>query len=154
MIRKILVSATITVSLLGTLTLANHAIAAPLTRDQVTAELAQARTDGALHRTGEATDAYSFANVASTLSEAQVKDDMAAANKARSVLVGPERHRTYNPFGLQIKESSTLDRAAVKELARAAVANGTLPRTDYDDDELVARRAAARMAATFDPIGH
>ena len=60
---------------------------------------------------------------------------------------GSARSRTYNPFGTELLQVSTVTRAQVKAETLEAVANGTLPRSDYDYDQaLVARRASEHVA--------
>lgn len=153
MTSKFLFIASVTVSLLGTLTLADHASAAPRTREQVAAEAAKAAKDGTLQRTDYDADARYFATSPTTATRAQLDEARAAAAKARASLLAPDRNGSYNPFGTQILNHSELTRAAVKDEARAAVANGTLPRTDYDaeDEELVARRIAQRLKTLGSP---
>ena len=59
-------------------------------------------------------------------------------------LVGPLRNRTYNPGGMETLRVSTLARTQVKADVVAAIREGTLRRTDYDDEgATVARRARA-----------
>ena len=63
-------------------------------------------------------------------------------------LIGPLRNRTYNPGGMETLRVSTLPRAQVKAEVLAAVRDGTLRRTDYDDEVVYAvRRAPARTPA-------
>ena len=63
-------------------------------------------------------------------------------------LIGPLRSRNYNPGGMETLRVSTLPRAQVKAEVVAAVRDGTLRRTDYDDEGVrVARRAPARTPA-------
>ena len=148
--RKFLFAATIAVALLSTVAMADEAPAAaaatPLTRAQVSAELARATANGSLQRTDYDADARTFAQP-STVSQAQVSADMVAATQSRKDLMGPDRNGSYNPFGAQVNARSTLARAAVKVDVRKAAANGTLQATDYDDAALVARRVAAHAAS-------
>lgn len=141
---KFLYAATIAVSLISTLALADEA---PATRAQVNAELRQAIVDGTLQRSDYGVDAYRANQGVSTKTRAQVATELAQASAARKTLVGPEANRTFNPYGTQIHETSTLARAAVKQEVLEAAANGTLQRTDYDDAALVARRANAQAAS-------
>ena len=147
---KFLFVATVAVSLLSTLAMADEArtaAGAPLTRAQVSAEAAQAAANGTLQRTDYDADKRTFATAAATLSNAEVSADMAAAKASRKGLLGPDRNNSYNPFGTQINARSTLARAAVKVDVRNAAALGTLPATDYDDAALVARRVSAHAAS-------
>ena len=147
---KFLFVATVAVSLLSTLAMANEAgtavtVAAPLTRAQVSAEAAKAAADGSLQRTDY--DADKTIASTSTLSQAQVIADMAATKQSRKDLMGPDRNNLYNAYGAQVNARSTVARAAVKVEVRKAAADGTLPATDYDDAALVARRVAAHAAS-------
>ena len=149
---KFLFVATVAVSLLSTLAMANEAgtaatVAAPLTRAQVSAEAARAAADGSLQRTDYDADKTIASTSTSTLSQAQVIADMAAAKQSRKDLMGPDRNNTYNAYGAQVNARSTVARAAVKVEVRKAAATGTLPATDYDDAALVARRVAAHAAS-------
>ena len=140
---RLLYAATIAVSLISTLAMAEQA---PLTRAQVIADLQQARADGTLKRTDY--DAYRQDRAAvSTMTRAQVGIELADAQAERKTLIGPDADRNYNPAGTRIREVSTLARATVKEEVREAAANGTLQRTDYDDTALLARRAQAHVIA-------
>ena len=142
---KFLYAATIAVSLVSTLAMADEA---PATRAQVKAELRQSIVDGTLQRSDYSADSYRAVGNASTATRAQVGVEMAQAKAARARLVGPDANRTYNPYGTSILETSTLARSEVKDDVRTAIANGTLQRTDYDyDSALVARRANAQAAS-------
>ena len=146
---KFLYAATIAVSLISTLAMADEA---PLTRAQVNADVQKAIATGALQRSDY--DSGSFrtepAAVASTQSRAQIGVELAQAKAARATLIGPDANRTYNQFGTQIQARSTLARSDVKSEVLAAAANGTLQRTDYDDAASLARKANQHAAsATF-----
>ncbi|HEY8707775.1 MAG TPA: DUF4148 domain-containing protein [Burkholderiaceae bacterium] len=143
---KLLFAATVAVSLLSTLALADQANAATLTRAEVQAELAQAIANGALQRTDYDHEDRAPAAV-STTSRAQVAAQLAAAQASRKNLIGPDANRTYNPYGTAILQTSDLTRAQVKAEVLQAAADGTLQRTDYDDAALVARRAHAQAAS-------
>jgi hypothetical protein len=146
---KFLYAATIAVSLVSTLAMADEA---PLTRAQVNADVQQAIASGTLQRSDY--DRGSFrtepAAVASTQSRAQVGIELSQARAARATLIGSDANRTYNPYGTQIHARSTLARSEVKSEVLAAAANGTLQRTDYDDAASLARKANQHAAsATF-----
>jgi hypothetical protein len=144
---KFLYAATVAVSLISTLAMADEA---PATRAQVRAELRQAVVDGTLQRSDYSADSYRSVGSTSTATRAQVGVELAQAKAARARLVGPDANRTYNPYGTQVFEASTLARSDVKDEVRTAIANGTLQRTDYDDDSaLVARRANAQAASAL-----
>ncbi|MEP7295305.1 MAG: DUF4148 domain-containing protein [Burkholderiales bacterium] len=142
---KLLFAATVAISVISMSTVA-MADEAPVTRAQVHAELAQAIATHTLQRTD-----YDTTNVAtvgaSDRTRADVVADLGASKAARKALVGPNVNRTYNPFGTEILARSTLARAEVKAEVRQAAAAGTLQRTDYDDEALVARRARQHSAA-------
>ena len=146
---KLLYAATVAVSLISSLALADAPFAAtPMTRAQVGAELSTAITNGSLHRT-DYDDQPRVAAVASGKTRAQVVVEMAEAKTSRKALIGPYANRTYNPDGLGMFRRSTLTRAEVNAEVLEAAANGTLQRTDYDDDAVpVARRANAHVASS------
>ena len=142
---KLLFAATVAISVLSsTVALADEA--APVTREQVKAELAQAAANGTLQRTDYDADRTPVA--VSTRSRADVAIELAAAKTARKALRGPDANRTYNPYGTEVLAArSTLTRAEVKEDVLEAAAAGTLQRTDYDDVAVAARRANQHTAA-------
>ena len=145
---KLLFAATVAVSALATLA-STVAMAdennAPLTRAQVSAQLDQARASGTLQKTDYDFVAFDRGQV-STRTRADVVAALAA--KPSPLLVGGSaRSRLYNPFGTELLQASNLTRAQVKAETLEAVANGTLPRSDYDYDQaLVARRASEHVA--------
>jgi hypothetical protein len=140
---KLLFAATVAVSLLSTVAVAD---AAPLTRAQVTADLNQAIASHTLQRTDYDTDRHDVV-ATSDRTRADVVADLAAAKAARKVLVGPYANRTFNSDGTAIFAQSTLTRAEVKAEVLQAAAAGTLQRTDYDDASVVARRVQQHAAA-------
>ena len=145
---KLLFAATVAVSALATFastTVLADEVNAPLTRAQVVAQFEQARAAGTLQKTD-----YDI-NVASPAQGAALnRADVVAALAARpSPLLanGSARSRNYNPFGVELLQSSTVTRAAVKAETLEAAANGTLQRTDYEyDQSVVARRAVDKSA--------
>jgi uncharacterized membrane-anchored protein len=145
---KLLFAATLAVSALATFastTVLADEINAPLTRAQVTAQLEQARANGTLQTTD-----YDFGVAGRSqnpsLSRSEVLATLAA--KPSALLANSSaRNRSYNPFGTELLQTSVVSRAAVKTETREAVANGTLPRTDYEyDQSQVARRAVDKNA--------
>lgn len=142
---KFLYVATVAVSLLGS-TVAAIADEAPLSRAEVSAELAQAVANGTLQRTDYDADARGAAAV-STKTRAEVAVELADAKAARKGLIGSDANRTYNPFGTELYRRSTLTRAEVRAEVLQAAANGTLQRSDYDDAALAARRANTHTAS-------
>ena len=146
---KLLYAATVAVSLLGTLAMADNAAAgaAPLTRAQVNADLATAVADGTLQRTDYDADARAAAAL-STTTRAQVVAELADARTGRKSLIGAAANRTYNPFGAEFYRPSVVTRAQVNADVLEAAAGGTLQRSDYDDAALVARRANAHAASS------
>lgn len=145
---KLLFAATVAVSALATFastTVLADEINAPLNRAQVTAQLEQARANGTLQKTD-----YDFGVAGRSqnpsLSRSEVLATLAA--KPSPLLANSSaRNRSYNPFGTELIQASTVTRAAVKTETREAVANGTLPRTDYEyDQSQVARRAVDKNA--------
>ena len=140
---KLLYTATVALSLLSTLALADEA---PLTRTEINAEVRQAMANGTLRRT-DYDDVARRPVAVSTQTRAEVGIEMAEAKAARKALIGPLKDRSYNPFGTEVLKTSTLARAQVKAEVVQAAAEGTLQRTDYDDAALVARRANAHAAS-------
>lgn len=140
---KLLYAATIAVSLISTVAMADEA---PLTRAQVTADLNQAIATRTLQRTDYDTTPNVVANTVSNLTRADVAADLAANQAARKVLLGSDANRNYNVYGTAIFDRSTLSRAEVKNEVLAAAAAGTLQRTDYDDAASIARRANQHAA--------
>ena len=156
---KLLFLATVAVSLASTLAMADEA---PLTRAQVVGELNQAAASGTLQRTD-----YDFDKApatVSTKSREQVVAELAAAKRPNPLLVSlSDRSRTYNQFGTELLRPPTLARAEVKAEVVQALRDGTLPRTDYEDDRaLVARRIqnhagrpiVAQQRSTATPAGY
>lgn len=143
---KLLYFATLALSLVSTLALAQEA--APLTRAQVQAETQQAIANGTIRRTDYDVDFYRPQSTGSTISRSQVGIELAQDSQARKALVGPQADRKYNPYGTEILDTSTLARSTVQNEVLAAAANGTLQRTDYDDPALQARRASEHVAGT------
>lgn len=145
---KLLFAATVAVSALATFastTVLADEINAPLTRAQVTAQLEQARANGTLQTTD-----YDFGVAGRSQNPSLSRSDVLAtlAAKPSALLANSSaRNRSYNPFGTELLQASTVTRAAVKTETLEAVANGTLPRTDYEyDQSQVARRAVDKNA--------
>ena len=141
---KFLYAATIAVSLISTVAMADPA---PLTRAQVTADVQQARAAGTLQRTDYDSGSYRSEAITSNVTRAQVGAELAQAKAARSGLLGPLADSRYNPYGAQVLQTSTLARSEVKSEVLAAAANGTLQRTDYDDAASMARQSQQHRAA-------
>ena len=141
---KFLYAATVAVSLISSLAFADEA---PVTRAQVNAETQQAIANGTLRRTDYDVGSYRPQAVTSTVTRQQVAIELAQAKQARKALVGPDANRTYNPFGTQIFETSTLARSEVKNEVLQAAQAGTLQRTDYDDVASLTRKANQHAAA-------
>ena len=141
---KFLYVATIAVSLLSTLAMADEGA---VSRTQVKAELSKAIANGMLQRTDHDADRRD-AVAGSTQTRDQVLADMAESKADRKRLKSPDANRTFNPSGTEIYRPSVVTRAEVKADVLQAAANGTLQRTDYDDAALIARRAKAHTAST------
>lgn len=142
---KFLYAATVAVSLISTLAMADEA---PLTRAQVNAEVQQARANGTLQRTDYDNGSYRPEVITSNTTRAQVGAELAQAKAARSSLVGPLADSRYNPYGAQVLQTSTLARSEVKNEVLAAAANGTLQRTDYDDVASMTRKSKQHIASS------
>lgn len=141
---KFLYAATVAVSLISSLAYADEA---PVSREQVNAELRQAVANGTLQRTDYDTGSYRPQAVTSNVTRQQVAVELAQARQARKVLVGSDANRTYNPYGTQILETSTLARSDVKTEVLQAARAGTLQRTDYDDVAALTRQANQHAAS-------
>ena len=139
---KILYAATIALAVASSLAAAEEV--QPLTRAEVNKDWAQAAADGTLRKNDYDFD-VADAKGGSTKSRAEVVAELKVPR--HPALVGPLANRTYNPGGLEALRVSTLPRAEVKADVLAAVRNGTLRRTDYDDEvQHAVRRAPARSA--------
>ena len=139
---KFLYAATTAIALASSLAFAGEN-EQPLTRAEVNKAWSQAAADGTLRKNDYDYDVNDFKG-ASTKTRAEVVAELRAPRDP--LLVGPLRNRTYNPGGTETLRVSTLPRADVKAEVLAAIREGTLRHTDYDD-EIVARRAAARAPA-------
>ena len=140
---KLLYVATVALALASSLAVAQEA--QPLTRAEVNKAWAQARADGTLRKNDYDYDANDFKAPSS-----RSRDEVIAEMKVPRdpALIGPLRNRTYNPGGMETLRVSSLPRAQVQADVLAAVRDGTLRRTDYDDEIVrVARRAPARTPA-------
>ena len=142
---KLLYAATIAVSLISSIAMADEA---PVTRAQVNADLQQAIANGTLKRTDYDVGSYRPQTARSNVTREQVAIELAQAKTARKALIGPDANRTYNQFGTQILETSTLARSEVKNEVLQAAANGTLQRTDYDDAASIARKSNQHAASS------
>jgi len=137
---KFLYAATVALALASSLAAAQEV--QPLTRAEVNKAWAQAKADGTLRKNDYDYDANDF-RAPSTVSRAQVIAELQLPRDP--ALIGPLRNRTYNPGGMENLRVSTLPREQVKAEVIAARREGTLRRTDYDDEIVqVARRAPAR----------
>jgi Domain of unknown function (DUF4148) len=112
---KLLFAATVAVSALATFastTVLADELNAPLTRAQVTAQFEQARANGTLQTTD-----YDFGVASRSQSPALSRSEVLAtlAAKPSALLANSSaRNRSYNPFGTELLQASTVTRAAVK----------------------------------------
>ncbi len=140
---KLLYAATVALALASSLAVAQET--KPLTRAEVNKAWAQARADATLRKNDYDYDANDF-KAPSTRSRADVVAEMKVPRDP--ALIGPLRSRSYNPGGMETLRVSTLPREQVRADVIAAIRDGTLRRTDYDDQMVrVARRAPARTPA-------
>ena len=140
---KLLYAATIALALASSLAVAQEA--QPLTRAEVNKAWAQAKADGTLRKNDYDYDAQDF-KATSTRNRADVVAELKAPRDP--ALIGPLRNRSYNPGGMETLRASTLPREQVNADVLAAVRDGTLRRTDYDDEVVqTARRVPARTPA-------
>ena len=121
----------------------------PLTRAEVNKAWSQAAVDGTLRKNDYDYDAQDFKG-STTKTRAEVLAEMRAPRDP--ALIGPLRNRSYNPGGMETLRVSTLPRADVKAGVIAAIREGTLRRTDYDDEIVVARAARHAPARTPVPV--
>lgn len=122
---KFLYAATIAVSLVSTLALADEA---PLTRAQVKAEATKAALEGTLPRPDDPAFVYAQATP-STLTREQVVADLRRSPAVGIALIAPEE-AGYQDLHPQSQGSSTLTRSEVQSEVRQAVKDGTLRRPD------------------------
>jgi hypothetical protein len=140
---KLLYAATVALALASSLAVAQES--QPLTRAEVNQAWAQARADGTLRKNDYDYDANDF-KAPSTRSRDDVVAELKVPRDPR--LLGPLRNRNYNPGGMEALRVSTLPREQVKADVLAAVRDGTLRHSDYDDEIVrVSRRAPARTPA-------
>ena len=126
---KLLFTATLTLALASTLALAGEP--GTLTRAEVVADYQNAAAAGMLRKNDYDFDKYDVVG-APERSRAEVVAEMATA-RAANTIIGPLRNRSYNPFGGETLRVSTVDRASVRADVLAAIHDGTLRRSDYDD---------------------
>lgn len=119
--------------------------AQPLSREQVRADYQQAVATKALPNHEYDFGAREFKGT-STKTRAETVADMNAARKANT-LVGPLRNRTYNPGGTETQRPPIMARSEVKADVAAAMRDGSLRRSDYDDVPVTISRRAARERA-------
>ena len=118
---------------------------APLTRAQVKAEVQRAIADGTLPRT-EYGLTYGVRDgfAPSTATRAQVVADLQAAQRTDGYRTVRASDYNIYPADLNASRASTLTRAEVKAEVAQAIADGTLPVSDYaDDNQFAARHARA-----------
>ena len=143
---KYLYAATLAVSLISTLAMAEQA---PVTRAQVNAELSKAITNGTLQRTDYDTGAP--VATTSTLTREQVSVAYLNAKAAKKSLNESDASSSYNAFGAALRTPSPVTRAAVKSDVLQAAAIGTLQRNDYDFDDSTPAVGRAKAKATVSP---
>jgi Domain of unknown function (DUF4148) len=144
---KCLYAATLAVSLISTLAMAE---AAPVTRAQVNAELSRAIADGTLQRTDYDTGAP-VATANSTLTREQVNVASLNAKAAKTSLNGSDANSSYNAFGAALRTPSPVTRAEVRSDVLQAAASGTLHRSDYDYDDSTYATGRSKAKATVSP---
>ena len=141
---KLLYAATTLLALASSLAFAGEADR-PLTRAEVNKAWSQAAADGTLRKNDYDYDVNDFKGP-SSVSRAQVIAEMKVPRDP--ALIGPLRNRTYNPGGMENLRVSTLPREQVKAEVITARREGTLRRTDYDDEVIYAvRRVPGRTPA-------
>ena len=141
---KLLYAATVALALASGLAMADEG--QPLSRAQVAAAWNQAAADGTLRHND-----YDYDKLDSRSLSSRTRNEVLAelAVRPNPALIGPLRNRTYNPAGAETLRVSTLPRAAVKAEVIAAVHDGTLRHSDYDDLPV---RTAHRLPRSAAPI--
>jgi len=140
---KLLYAATVAFALASSLAVAGEN--QPLSRAEVVKDLSQARADGTLRKNDYDYDAQDRVAPSSRTRNEVLAEMRVPRNPA---LVGPLRNRTYNPGGMELLGTSNLARADVKAGVVTAMREGTLRRTDYDDEVVrVSRRVPVRSPA-------
>ena len=135
---KFLYAATVAFALASSLAVAGEN--QPLTRAAVVADYNQAAAAGTLRKNDYDYDAHDF-SVPSTRTRDQVLAEM-KTSRPNPALIGPMRNRSYNQFGMETLRPPIVARAEVKADVVAAMRDGTLRRSDYEDVPVtVARRA-------------
>ena len=132
---KILYAATIALAVASSLAVAEEV--QPLTRAEVNKAWAQGAADGTLRKNDYDFDVNDFKGP-STRSRAEVVAELRVPRNP--ALIGPLANRSYNPGGTEALLASTLPRAQVKAEVITARREGTLRRTDYDDEVIYAVR--------------
>ncbi len=140
---KLLYAATVALALASGLAMADEG--RPMTREQVANAWNQAAVDGTLRHNDYDYDKYD-ARILSSRTRDEVVAEM-LSSRPNPALVGPLRNRTYNPAGMETLRVSTLPRAEVKSEVVAAVRDGTLRHSDYDDLPVRSAHRATRNAA-------
>ncbi len=141
---RLLYAATLALAVASTLAVAGEN--PTLTRDQVANDWNQAVADGTVRKSDYDYDKYD-ARALSTRTRDQVLADMKASRPDKT-LTGPLRNRTFNPAGMETLRVSTMQRAEVNAQVVAAMRDGTLRHSDYDDVPVrAARRATERSAS-------
>ena len=146
---KLLYVATTVLALASSLAFAGENDVQPLTRAEVNKAWSQGAVDGTLRKNDYDYDAQDFKGP-STKTRAEVLAEMRAPRDP--ALIGPLRSRSYNPGGMETLRVSTLPRAEVKAGVIAAIREGTLRHTDYDDEIVVARAARRAPGGTPAPV--
>lgn len=139
---KLLYAATVGLALASSFAWADPARS--LSRDEVVAQYNQALASHTLRKTDYDYDLADRA-VTPSLSRAEVVAELARARTA-TPLQGPLRSRSYNPYGRELLQASDVTRAEVKADVLLARQDGTLHRTEHDDDQVFAARPASRVA--------
>jgi len=143
---KILYAVTVAVAVTGS-TCALAGDEAPVTRASVVADYQQAVRAGTVHRTDWDDELAARPNIAEPRSRDAVLADMAAYRADRRRLLGPLRDRSYNSYGTDIFNKSTLARTDVKAEVLEARTEGTLrPAGEQDAVRSVARAHRATPA--------
>jgi hypothetical protein len=136
---KILYAVTVAVAVTGsTCAVADDAV--PVTRASIVNDYQQAARAGTLHRTDWDDELAARPHIAEPRTREAVLADMGAYRADRRRLLGPLRDRSYNSYGTDIFDKSTLARTDVKAEVLEARTEGTLrPAGEQDEARNVAR---------------
>jgi hypothetical protein len=126
---KLLFTVTLSLAVASSFALAEDG--KPVSRADVVADYQREAAAGTLRKND-----YDFDKRDIVAGSVRSRDDVVAemtAARTGNTLLGPMRNRNYNPYGNELMRPSRVERAQVRADVLAAMRDGTLRRTDYDD---------------------